>query len=52
VAVGERGGIRLYLGWIRDEDRDARAATPADYAFASPALAERRRRSVAIDPTQ
>jgi hypothetical protein len=25
VAVGERGGIPLYLGWIRGEERYARA---------------------------
>jgi hypothetical protein len=27
-------------------------ATPAEYVFASPALAETRRRCVAIDPTE
>ena len=52
VAVGERGGIPLDLGWIRGEDLRARVATPAHYAFASPALAERLRRCVAIDPTE
>jgi hypothetical protein len=25
VVVGERGGIRLYLSWIRGEERYARA---------------------------
>ena len=48
VAVRERGGL-LYLGWIRGGERYERLATPADYLFASPALAERLRRCVAFN---
>ena len=52
VVVGERGGIPLYLSWIRGEERRARVATPADYLFASPALAERLRRCLTFNPTE
>ena len=52
VVVGERGGIPLYLSWIRGEEGYARVATPADYLFASPALAERLRRCLAFNPTE
>ena len=46
-------GIPVYLGWIRGEERcRARVATPADYVFASPALAEKLRRCLAFSPTK